>query len=125
MTWTLLHDRMAFMANVIKAAETDPEAALALADRSSEVSRLFGDEEGLLLSLRHRWMTMLVAKLDQAAYDDVPTEQARAELAAAEPGLQALLKIAARRSLGVRSLPRDERRAVALLGGPSDRQTVA
>jgi hypothetical protein len=125
MTWTLLHDRMAFMAHVIKAAETDPEAALALADRSSEVSRLFGDEEGLLLSLRHRWMTMLVAKLDQAAYDDVPAEQARAELAAAEPGLQALLKIAARRSLGVRSLHRDERRAVALLGGPSDCQTVA
>jgi ATP adenylyltransferase len=125
MTWTLLHDRMAFMAEVIKAAETDPEAALALADGSSEVSRLFGDGEGLLLSLRHRWMTMLVAKLDQAAYDDVPAEQARADLAAAEPGLHALLQVASRRSLLMRSLPRDEQRAVALLGGPSDRKTVA
>ena len=71
MTWTLLHDRMAFMAEVIKAAETDPEAALELGDRTSEMSRLFGDEEGLLLSLRQRWMTMLVAKLDQAAHDGV------------------------------------------------------
>ncbi len=125
MTWTLLHDRMAFMANVIKAAETDPEAALALADRSSEVSRLFGGQEGLLLSLRQRWMTMLVAKLDQAAHDGVAAERVRADLAAAEPGLQALLEIASRRSLRVRSLAGDERRVMELLGGPGDRQTVA
>ncbi|OBI12530.1 hypothetical protein A5712_06890 [Mycobacterium sp. E2327] len=125
MTWTLLHDRMAFMANVIKAAETDPEAALALADGSSEVSRLFGDEEGLLLSLRQRWMTMLVAKLDQAVHDGVAAERVRADLAAAEPGLHALLEIASRRSLRVRSLSGDERRVMELLGGPSDRQTVA
>jgi ATP adenylyltransferase len=125
MTWTLLHDRMAFMAQVIKAAETDPEAALALADGSSEVSRLFGDEEGLLLSLRHRWMTMLIAKLDQAAHDGVGAEQVRADLAAAEPGLHALLEIASRRSLRVRSLSGGERRVMELLGGPGDRQTVA
>jgi len=125
MTWTLLHDRMAFMAEVIKAAETDPEAALALADRSSEVPRLFGDEDGLLLSLRHRWMTMLVAKLDQAAHDGVGATQVRADLAAAEPGLHALLEIASRRSLRVRSLSGGERRVMELLGGPGDRQTVA
>lgn len=125
MTWTLLHDRMAFMAQVIKAAETDPEAALALTGGSPEVSRLFGDEEGLLLSLRQRWMTMLVAKLDQAADDGVPAERARADLVAAEPGLHALLEIGFRRSLRVRSLAEGERRAMELLGGPSDRQTVA
>lgn len=125
MTWTLLHDRMAFMAQVIKAAEIDPEAALALTDGSPEVSRLFGDEDGLLLSLRQRWMTMLVAKLDQAADDGVPAERARADLVAAEPGLHALLEIAFRRSLRVRSLAGGERRAMELLGGPSDRQTVA
>jgi len=125
MTWTLLHDRMAFMAEVITAAETDPEAALALADRSSEVSRLFGDEEGLLLSLRHRWMTMLIAKLDQAAHDGVPAEQARADLADAEPGLHGLLEIGFRRSLRVRSLSRAEHAAMDLFGGSSDRQTVA
>jgi hypothetical protein len=126
MTWTLLHDRMAFMAELIRAAETDPEAALQLADRASEVSRLFGDEEGLLLSLRHRWMTMLVAKLDQAAHDDVTAEQARADLTAAQPGLHALVELAALRSLRVRSVSRSEQRAVDLFGGtPSDRQTVA
>jgi hypothetical protein len=126
MTWTLLHDRMAFMAELIQAAETDPEAALQLADRAAEVSRLFGDEEGLLLSLRHRWMTMLVAKLDQAAHDDVPAEQARAGLTAAQPGLHALVELAARRSLRVRSVSRREQRAIDLFGGTtSDRQTVA
>jgi ATP adenylyltransferase len=126
MTWTLLHDRMAVMAELIQAAETNPEAALELGDRASEVSRLFGDEEGLLLSLWQRWMTMLVAKLDQAAYDGVPAEQARADLVAAQPGLHALLDIASRRSLRVRSLSRAEQRAVAVFGGTtSDRQTVA
>jgi hypothetical protein len=126
MTWTLLHDRMAFMAELIRVAETDPEAALDLTDKTSEVSRLFVDEEGLLLSLRHRWMTMLTAKLDQAAYEDVPAQQARADLAAAQPGLHALVEIAARRSLRVRTLSRDEHRAMDLFSGStSSRLTVA
>jgi ATP adenylyltransferase len=126
MTWTLLHDRMAFMAELIRAAETDPAGALQLSDRASEVSQLFGDEDGLLLSLRHRWMTMLVAKLDQAAHDDVPAEQARAELAAAQPGLHALVELAARRSLRVRSLSQSEQRVIDVFGGATgDRQTVA
>jgi hypothetical protein len=126
MTWTLLHDRMAFMAQVIKAAETDPEAALALIDKSSEVAELFGDEEGLMLSLGQRWITMLVAKLDQAAHEGASAEQVLADLEAAEPGLHALVKIGTRRSLRVRSLTRGEHVAVGLFGGPtSDRQTVA
>ena len=126
MTWTQLHDRMAFMAQLIRAAESDPEAALTLADKSPEVSRLFGDTDGLLLALRQRWMTMLVAKLDQATHDDVAAEQVRADLAAAQPGLRALLDVASRRSLRLRSLSRDEQQVMDLLGGPtSDRQTVA
>lgn len=126
MTWTLLHDRMAFMAEVIRAAETDPDAALALIDNSSEVSELFGDEEGLMLSLGQRWITMLVAKLDQAAHEGAPAEQVRADLETAHPGLHALVKIGARRSLRVRSLTRGEHVAVGLFGGPTgDRQTVA
>lgn len=126
MTWTLLHDRMAFMAEVIKSADTDPEAALALAANSSEVARLFGDEEGLLLSLGQRWITMLVAKLDQAAHEGVAAEQARADLEAAEPGLHALVGIGSRRSVRVRSLSRGEHIAVGLFGGQAgDRQTVA
>lgn len=126
MTWTLLHDRMAFMAELIEAAATDPEAALALADNSSEVSRLFGDEEGLLLSLGQRWITMLVAKLDQAAHEGASAEQVQADLQAAEPGLHALVKIGSRRSPRVRSLCRGEHVAVGLFGGlTGDRQTVA
>lgn len=126
MTWTLLHDRMAFMAQVIKAAEADPEAALALIDKSSQASELFGDEEGLMLSLGQRWITMLVAKLDQAAHEGASAEQVRADLEAAEPGLHALVKIGARRSLRVRALTRGEHVAVGLFGGPTgDRQTVA
>ncbi|CQD07601.1 hypothetical protein U8D42_21590 [Mycobacterium europaeum] len=126
MTWTLLHDRMAFMAEVIKAAETDPDAALASVAASPEVSRLFGDEEGLLLSLGQRWITMLVAKLDQAAHEGLAAEQVRADLEAAEPGLHALVRIGSRQSLRLRSLSRGEHVAVGLFGGPSgDRQTVA
>jgi hypothetical protein len=117
---------MAFMAELIRAAETDPETALAWAGESPEVPRLFGDEEGLLLSLRQRWMTMLVAKLDQAAFDGIPAGQVRADLEAAEPGLRALLDIASRRSLRVRSLSRGEQRVMDVFGGPTgDRLTVA
>ncbi|OJZ69250.1 hypothetical protein BRW65_23105 [Mycobacterium paraffinicum] len=126
MTWTQLHDRMAFMAEVIKAAEADPEAALASVTDSPEVPRLFGDEEGLLLSLGQRWITMLVAKLDQAAHEGVAADHVRAELETAQPGLHALVRIGSRRSLRVRSLTRGEHVAVGLFGGPSgDRQTVA
>jgi hypothetical protein len=126
MTWTLLHDRMAFMAEVIKAAETDPQAALAFIDNSSEVPELFGDEEGLMLSLGQRWITMLVAKLDQAAHEGASAERVRADLEATEPGLHALVKIGSRRSARMRSLSRGEHVAVGLFGGPAgNRQTVA
>jgi ATP adenylyltransferase len=126
MTWTLLHDRMAFMAEVIKAAETDPEAALATATNSPEVARLFGDEEGLLLSLGQRWITMLVAKLDQAAHEGAAADRVWADLEAAEPGLHALVRIGSRRSLRVRALSRGEHVAVGLFGGRTgERQTVA
>jgi ATP adenylyltransferase len=127
MTWSLLHERMAFMADMINHAAADPAAALVLNGKASDVERLFGGEEGLLLSLRHRWVTMLTAKLDQAAYDDVPAAQARAELATANPGLRALLDAAALRSVRVRKLEHGEQRIVDLYTGPgaADRQTVA
>ena len=117
---------MAFMADMIERGAADPEAALVLNGRASEVERLFGSEEGLLLSLRHKWVTMLTAKLDQAAHEDVPAEQVRADLAAAHPGLRALLDAAARRSVRVRALEHGEQRIVDLYTGPGgDRQTVA
>lgn len=114
------------MAGMVERAATDPDAALATVGRSDEVRRLFGGEEGLLLALRHRWVTMLAAKLDQAAFDDVPADQARAALAAANPGLRALLDAAARRSLRVRALDRGEQRMVDVYAGRRrDGQTVA
>lgn len=117
---------MAFMTKVTKAADADPEGALSLIDDAPEVPGLFGDQEGLMLSLGQRWITMLVAKLDQAAHEGAPAEQARADLEAAEPGLHALVKIGARRSLRVRALTRGGHVAVGLFGGPAgDRQTVA
>jgi ATP adenylyltransferase len=117
MTWTQLHERMAFMADLIDRAADEPEAALDLCGNLSDVERLFGGEAGLLLSLQHRWVTMLTAKLDQAAHDDVPAERARAELAARHPGLRALLDAAARRTPRVRSLQRDEEHIVKVFDG--------
>jgi ATP adenylyltransferase len=117
---------MAFMADMIDHAATDPDAALALNGRATDVQRLFGSEEGLMLSLRHRWMTMLTAKLDQAAQEDVPAAQVRAELVAAHPGLRALLDAAALQSVRVRGLEKSEQRIVDLYAGPdTGRQTVA
>ncbi len=117
---------MAFMADMIDRAATDPDAALALNGRAADVNRLFGSEEGLMLSLRHRWMTMLTAKLDQAAHDDVSAAQVHAELVAAHPGLRALLDAAALRSVRLRALAHGEKRVVDLYAGPEPgRQTVA
>lgn len=114
------------MADMVERAATDPDAALDMAAGSEDVRRLFGDEEGLLLSLRHRWVNMLAAKLDQAAHVDTPADVARADLAAANPGLRALLDAAARRSVRVRALDRSEQRMVDIYSGPrSDSQTVA
>ncbi|MCV7368206.1 hypothetical protein CRI77_06070 [Mycolicibacterium duvalii] len=119
MTWSQLHERMAFMADMVEHAATDAANALDRAAGSDDVRRLFGDEDGLLLALRHRWVTMLAAKLDQAAYDDVPAEQARAELAAANPGLRAILDLASRRSVRVRALDRSEQQMVDYYAGPA------
>ncbi|HWF71108.1 MAG TPA: hypothetical protein VG187_16375 [Mycobacterium sp.] len=105
------------MADVIDRAAENPEAALDFNGSMPDVERLFGSEEGLLLSLQQRWVTALTARLD----DDIPGEQARSELAAREPGLRAVLDAAAGRSLWVRSVQRDEQQIVAAFG----KQTVA
>lgn len=115
------------MADMIDRAATDPDAALALHDKADDVNRLFGSEEGLMLSLRHKWVTMLTAKLDQGIYEGVPAVETHAELAAAHPGLRALLASAALRSVRVRALERNDQRIVDLYTGytGAHRQTVA
>ena len=126
MTWAQLHERMTFMADLIDRAADDPEAALDLYGRLPDVERLFGGEAGLLLSLQQRWVTMLAAKLDQAAHDDVPAGHARAELAARHRGLRGLLDAAVRRSPEVRSVQRDEEHLMKVFGGlPAEGATGA
>jgi ATP adenylyltransferase len=117
MTWQEHHERMAFMADLIERAAENPETACDFNGRMPDVERLFGSEEGLLLSLRQRWLTALTARLD----DDIHAEQAHAELAARQPGLRALLDTAARRSIRIRGLQRDDQQIV----DPFGEQTVA
>lgn len=111
---------MAFMANLIDRASVSPEEALCFDDaRMADLERLFGDEERLILALRQRWMTTLTAKLDQAAYEGVPAAQVRARLAAAQPGLRALLDAAATGSVRLRALDRGEQRTLDYFDGPN------
>ncbi|MEZ0362933.1 hypothetical protein ACAG26_04435 [Mycobacterium sp. pUA109] len=126
MTWTELHERMAFMADLIAKAAEDPQAALHFNGNRPDVERLFGSEEGLLLALQQRWMTALTAKLDQAHHEGVPAAQARAQLAAQERGLRALLDAGMQRSVRVRALQHDEPRIAELFDGmPISLQTIA
>ena len=114
------------MSDLIDRALNDPDSALHFNGSMSDVERLFGSEEGLLLALQQRWMTALAAKLDQAHYDGVPAETARAELATQLPGLRALLDAAAARSLQVRRLQHGEPRVAVLFDGlPFGMQTSA
>jgi hypothetical protein len=126
MTWNQLHERMAFMADLIDRAAESPDSALHFNGNLSEVERLFGSEEGLLLALQQRWMTALTARLDQAHYEGVPAEVAIAELAAQQPGLRALLDAAAARSTQVRGLQhREPQVAVLFDGSPFGQQYIA
>lgn len=126
MTWTQLHERMALMAGLIEKAVENPDAALHLNGNLPDVERLFGSEENLLLALQQRWMTALAAKLDQAHYEGVPAQLARAELAAQQPGLRALLDAAAARSIRVRRLQhREPTVAVLFDGSPFGMRTIA
>lgn len=118
MTWSQLHERMALMGELIDLAGAEGDIELAMAERTGEVDRLFGNEENLLLALRHRWVTMLTAKLDQAVHEDIPADVARAALLAANPGLKVLLDVGARRSLRVRALRRSESQIVEVYEGP-------
>jgi hypothetical protein len=104
---------MAFMADLIERATENVEAALQfIGAQIADVERLFGSEQELLLSLQHRWMTMLAAKIDQADYDGVPAEHAHSKLSASQPGLRALLDSTAGRSVTLRALQRGEHRIV-------------
>jgi hypothetical protein len=120
MSWSQFYERNALMARIIDRAAADPDGALDFdADELAEVQRVFGDVDTLLLALRHKWMTALNAKLDQATYDGTPVEKARADLARTVPGLRAVLDAAARRSVRLRSLEHGEKRMLDYFNGPN------
>lgn len=123
MSWSLFHERNALMAKLIERAQGaggDADAALRFDEAElADVRRLFGDEDTLMLALRHRWMTSLVAKLEQASALGLPAAQVRAELAAARPGLRALLDAGARRSVRLRAAERGENRVLDYFDGPA------
>ncbi|MFE3194723.1 hypothetical protein ACFXHA_37365 [Nocardia sp. NPDC059240] len=56
-----------------------------------ELERLFGGPAGLLLTLRHRWDNHFNVKLDHALAQGKSVQQVRAELAAEQPALRAIL----------------------------------
>ncbi|KLO26713.1 hypothetical protein ABW16_18560 [Mycolicibacter heraklionensis] len=126
MSWNHFHERMAFMAELIDRAAESPDSAMHLDGDPSDIERLFGSEEGLLLALQHRWMTTLTARLDQAHYEGIPAEVAVAELAAQQPGLRALLDAAGAWSTRIRGLQRREPQlAVQFDGTPFGQQYIA
>ncbi|KAA0022848.1 hypothetical protein [Antrihabitans cavernicola] len=90
MSWNELHQRRDVLETILERAETDPSKAFDALDLS-EVHRLFGGVEGLLLALQHRWTTHLNAKLDQAMYDCSSPNEAWDELVAEQPALRAVL----------------------------------
>lgn len=105
------------MADLIEKANDNPDVASTFEGETSDIKRLFGSEEGLLLSLQQRWLTALTARLDQAAHRGIPLQWAIAGLEAQHSGLRALLTMAAQRSMRVRILQRDERRIMDLYDG--------
>lgn len=120
MSWSQFHERNAFLTALIERAGVDADAALDFGPGEfADLQRLFGSEENLLLALRHRWITLLTAKMDQAVDDDVSAEQVRIRLAEAHPGLRALLDAGARRSLRLRWLERSEGRIAEYFDGPA------
>ena len=105
------------MADLIDKAADDPTVASGFDGDSPYVERLFGSEEGLLLSLQQRWLTSLTATLDQAVDRGVPLHWALADLHAHHRGLRALLDMAAQRSARVAMMQRDEQRIIDLYDG--------
>lgn len=114
------------MTALIERANDNPDVASVFEGETSDIERLFGNEEDLLLSLQQRWLTALTARLDQAAHRGIPLQWAIAELEDQHRGLRALLRMAAQRSSRVRVLQRDERRAMDLYEGQMTTwQTIA
>ena len=74
MTWTQTHQRHRIICEVEAAATADPTGTLPWRD---EYADLFGDRDGLLAALRHRWERTCQAQLDSHLPEDVLDERYR------------------------------------------------
>ena len=61
MSWTETHERFRIIREVVEAAEADPTGTLPWRE---EYADLFGDRDGLVTALRHRWQRTCEAQLD-------------------------------------------------------------
>ncbi|MFG1795638.1 hypothetical protein [Nocardia sp. NPDC049149] len=96
MSWKDQHARTDIVHMVLARAAVDP-ADPRLFDGIPDLTRLFGDADGLLLALRYRWNIHLDAKLDQALSQGQSAIEAYLELAAEQPVLRAVLDAQYRR----------------------------
>jgi hypothetical protein len=85
MSWTDLHRRNEIIDEVLARAARNP-ADPDLFRNLPELDRLFGDVQGLLLTLQYRWRNHMQARLEWA-----DPELVARELAAEQPALRAVL----------------------------------
>lgn len=74
MTWTETHERQRIIRDVAAAAEADPTGTLPWRD---EYADWFGDRDGLLQALRHRWERTCQAQLDSHLPEDLLDDRYR------------------------------------------------
>lgn len=74
MTWTETHERHRIIREVEAAAMADPTGTLPWRD---DYAALFGDRDGLLFALRHRWERTCQAQLDTHLPEHVLDERYR------------------------------------------------
>ncbi|WP_454195965.1 hypothetical protein [Nocardia sp. Marseille-Q1738] len=92
MSWTEQHARTDIVHTVLARAAINP-AGPDLFAGIPDLERLFGGQEGLLLTLRYRWKIHFDAKLEQGLTE----VEAYLELAAEQPVLRAVLDAQYRR----------------------------
>jgi hypothetical protein len=74
MSWTETHERFRIIREVVDAAEADPTGTLPWRD---EYAEYFGDRDGLVTALRHRWQRTCEAQLDPNLSEEQITDHHR------------------------------------------------
>jgi hypothetical protein len=98
MTWTETHERHRIIREVVATAAADPTGTLPWRD---EYAAHYGDRDGLLFALRHRWERTCEAQLDTHLPEQVLDERYR-ELHRSNAGV---LRILERYAGGMTAVP--------------------